>query len=90
MKHEHFVVQTPAAQLILLFHGVGDNPVAMGEIGSYFAKDFPQAQVVSIGGPEAFGNGAGRQWPDRPAILRFSRKFLHFLRGRPFIMMDAR
>lgn len=33
MKHEHFVVQspaTPAAQLILLFHGVGDNPVAMG------------------------------------------------------------
>lgn len=65
MKHEHFVVQspaTPAAQLILLFHGVGDNPVAMGEIGSYFAKDFPQAQVVSIGGPEAFGNGAGRQW----------------------------
>ncbi|HFF9858386.1 MULTISPECIES: esterase [Serratia] len=65
MKHEHFVVQspaTPAAQLILLFHGVGDNPVAMGEIGSYFAKDFPQAQVVSIGGPEAFGNGDGRQW----------------------------
>jgi phospholipase/carboxylesterase len=65
MKHEHFVVQspaTPAAQLILLFHGVGDTPVAMGEIGSYFAKDFPQAQVVSIGGPFAFGNGGGRQW----------------------------
>ncbi|MEX3238123.1 esterase [Serratia quinivorans] len=65
MKHEHFVVQspaTPAAQLILLFHGVGDTPVAMGEIGSYFAKDFPQAQVVSIGGPVAFGNGGGRQW----------------------------
>lgn len=65
MKHEHFVVQrpaTPAVQLILLFHGVGDNPVAMGEIGSYFAKDFPQALVVSIGGPEAFNNGKGRQW----------------------------
>ena len=65
MKHEHFVVQspaTPAAQLILLFHGVGDTPVAMGEIGSYFAKDFPQALVVSIGGPSAFGNGNGRQW----------------------------
>uniref|UniRef100_A0A182T4D1 N-acetyltransferase domain-containing protein n=1 Tax=Anopheles maculatus TaxID=74869 RepID=A0A182T4D1_9DIPT len=65
MKHEHFVVQspaTPAEQLILLFHGVGDNPVAMGEIGSYFAKDFPQALVVSIGGPFAFGQGNGRQW----------------------------
>ncbi|CAI0717673.1 esterase [Serratia ficaria] len=65
MKHEHFVVQSPAApaaQLILLFHGVGDNPVAMGEIGSYFAKDFPQALVVSIGGPVAVDNGGGRQW----------------------------
>ncbi|CAI2123287.1 putative hydrolase [Serratia ficaria] len=63
MKHEHFVVQSPAApaaQLILLFHGVGDNPVAMGEIGSYFAKDFPQALVVSIGGPVAVDNGGGR------------------------------
>ncbi|WON75792.1 esterase [Serratia sp. UGAL515B_01] len=63
MKHEYFVVQspaTPAEQLILLFHGVGDNPVAMGEIGSYFAKEFPQALVVSIGGP--FVSGPGRQW----------------------------
>ncbi|EST75143.1 esterase YpfH [Escherichia coli ECA-727] len=33
MKHDHFVVQSPdkpAQQLLLLFHGVGDNPVAMG------------------------------------------------------------
>ncbi|EFE95751.1 esterase [Serratia odorifera] len=65
MKHAHFVVQspaTPAEQLFLLFHGVGDNPVAMGEIGSYFAKSFPNALVVSIGGPQPFGNGSGRQW----------------------------
>jgi phospholipase/carboxylesterase len=30
MKHDHFIVQspaTPAQQLLLLFHGVGDNPV---------------------------------------------------------------
>ena len=29
MKHDHFIVQspaTPAQQLLLLFHGVGDNP----------------------------------------------------------------
>lgn len=65
MKHAHFVVQspaTPAQQLILLFHGVGDNPVAMGEIGSYFAHSFPQALVVSVGGPEVFGDAGGRQW----------------------------
>ena len=44
MKHDHFVVQSPdkpAQQLLLLFHGVGDNPVAMGEIGSWFAPLFP-------------------------------------------------
>ncbi len=55
MKHDHFVVQSPdkpAQQLLLLFHGVGDNPVAMGEIGSWFAPLFPDALVVSVGGAE--------------------------------------
>lgn len=45
MKHEHFVVQspaTPAAQLILLFHGVGDNPVAMGRSAATSPKSFPR------------------------------------------------
>lgn len=58
MKHDHFVVQSPdkpAQQLLLLFHGVGDNPVAMGEIGSWFAPLFPDALVVSIGGAEPSG-----------------------------------
>lgn len=43
MKHDHFIVQspaTPAQQLLLLFHGVGDNPVSMGQIGSWFAPQF--------------------------------------------------
>ncbi|WP_058913282.1 esterase [Entomohabitans teleogrylli] len=65
MKHDHFVVQSPAApakQLLLLFHGVGDNPVAMGEIGSWFAPLFPEALVVSIGGPAPSGPPSGRQW----------------------------
>jgi phospholipase/carboxylesterase len=55
MKHDHFIVQspaTPAQQLLLLFHGVGDNPVAMGQIGSLFAPQFPDALIVSIGGAE--------------------------------------
>lgn len=65
MKHDHFVVQSPdkpAQQLLLLFHGVGDNPVAMGEIGSWFAPLFPDALIVSIGGAEPYGSPSGRQW----------------------------
>ncbi len=65
MKHDHFVVQSPATppqQLLLLFHGVGDNPVAMGEIGSWFAPQFPDALVVSIGAPNPSGPEPGREW----------------------------
>lgn len=64
MKHDHFVVQspdTPAKQLLLLFHGVGDNAVNMGQIGSWFAPVFPHALIVSIGGVEPCGPD-GRQW----------------------------
>ena len=65
MKHDHFIVQspvTPAQQLLLLFHGVGDNPVSMGQIGSLFAPQFPDALIVSIGGVEPCGPAPGRQW----------------------------
>jgi phospholipase/carboxylesterase len=64
MKHDHFVVQSPSApakQLLLLFHGVGDNPVSMGQIGSWFAPLFPDALIVSVGGIEPCGPN-GRQW----------------------------
>ena len=65
MKHDHFVVQSPAQpaqQLLLLFHGVGDNPVAMGELGRWFIPLFPDALIVSIGGAEPCGPAPGRQW----------------------------
>lgn len=64
MKHDHFVVQSPsspAQQLLLLFHGVGDNAANMGQIGSWFAPVFPNALIVSIGGVEPCGP-QGRQW----------------------------
>lgn len=64
MKHEYVIVQNPtvpAEQLFLLYHGVGDNPASMAEIGRYFAASFPRAQVVSIGSPDA-GQDSGRQW----------------------------
>ena len=65
MKPNHFVVQSPLAppaQLFLLYHAAGDNPVSMGQIGRWFAEVFPQALVVSIGGPEAGGDAPDRQW----------------------------
>ena len=64
MKHESFVVQSPekpAQQLLLLFHGVGDNAANMGQIGSWFAPVFPDVLIVSVGGVEPCGP-AGRQW----------------------------
>ncbi|MDJ0087455.1 esterase [Pantoea allii] len=59
MTLRYVIVQQPAraAQLFLLYHGVGDNPDAMAEIGSWFAKTFPAALVVSVGSP-----GPGGQW----------------------------
>ncbi|MGP3592166.1 esterase [Vagococcus sp. WN89Y] len=65
MKHDHFVVQSPQApakQLLLLFHGVGDNPVSMGEPGRWFAPQFPDALIVSVGGAQACGPAPARQW----------------------------
>lgn len=44
MKHDHFIVQspaTPAQQLLLLFHGVGDNPVAWGKSVAGLRRSFP-------------------------------------------------
>jgi len=64
MKLPHVVVQTPslpATQLFLLYHAAGDNPVAMGEIGHWFAGAFPRALVVSVGGPQADADG-GFHW----------------------------
>ncbi|WP_061709925.1 esterase [Pseudenterobacter timonensis] len=76
MKHDHFVVQNPASpakQLLLLFHGVGDNPVNMEEIGAHFAPRFPEALIVSIGGVEPCGP-EGRQWFSVQNVTEESRQ----------------
>ncbi|MFH8132924.1 esterase [Pantoea osteomyelitidis] len=64
MISQHVIVQQPttAAQLFLLYHGVGDNPDSMGEIGSWFARAFPEALVISVGAPQPSGPSPGRQW----------------------------
>ena len=44
MNHDHVVVQrpdAPAKQLLLLFHGVGDNPVSGARLGVILHLSFP-------------------------------------------------
>nr|WP_113864852.1 esterase [Brenneria salicis]NMN92261.1 phospholipase/carboxylesterase [Brenneria salicis ATCC 15712 = DSM 30166]RBP67598.1 phospholipase/carboxylesterase [Brenneria salicis ATCC 15712 = DSM 30166]RLM32541.1 esterase [Brenneria salicis ATCC 15712 = DSM 30166] len=64
MNQHYLVVQNPTMpkQFFLLFHGVGDTAGGMAPIGRYFAAAFPDALVVSIGGPFSTGYGDGRQW----------------------------
>ncbi|QHI98110.1 esterase [Xylophilus rhododendri] len=62
---EHVVVQLPqqaAAQLFLLFHGVGSTPENLAPLGERLAAEFPQAAVISVAAPDASDFGAGRQW----------------------------
>jgi phospholipase/carboxylesterase len=59
------IIQQPrnaAEQLILLFHGVGANAQNMAPVGQRLAREFPQAFVVSVDGPQASDLGTGRQW----------------------------
>lgn len=64
--NEPIVVQAPdqtAAQLFLLFHGVGSNAANLVPLGERLAAEFPQAAVVCIDGPHACDMGTdGREW----------------------------
>lgn len=65
MRPDYVVVQRPAQrpeQLFLVYHGVGDTPQAMSQVGRWFGEAFPTALVVCIGGPHASGNQGGSQW----------------------------
>lgn len=60
------IVQQPgpkAAQLILLFHGVGSNAASLAGLGQAYAQAFPQAMVVALDAPHASAFTAdGWQW----------------------------
>ena len=50
------ILQQPspkAAQLILLFHGVGSNAQSLAGLGQAYAQAFPQAMVVAVDAPHA-------------------------------------
>lgn len=60
-----FILQQPAqaAQLILLFHGVGATAQSMAPLGLAYAQAFPQAMVVALDAPEPSELAPGaRQW----------------------------
>jgi phospholipase/carboxylesterase len=58
------VIQSPAQarQLFLLFHGVGATPQDLLPVGRRLAREFPDAAVASVAGPDRSDLGAGFQW----------------------------
>jgi phospholipase/carboxylesterase len=62
--NDAFVIQQPerADELFLLFHGVGATPQDLVPLGMRLAKEFPQAAIASVRGPDPSDLGAGRQW----------------------------
>ncbi len=65
-SHTGLIVQQPgtqAAQLILLFHGVGANAQSLSGLGQSYAQAFPQALVVAVEAPYVSELApGGRQW----------------------------
>lgn len=51
-----------AAQLVLLFHGVGSSAAHLVPLGEAIAQARPDAMVVSVQGPHPSTLGSGREW----------------------------
>ena len=64
MPTEDLVIQLPdtPAQLILLFHGMGGNPIGMRSLGKQLATAFPQAGIVSVAAPFPAAEPRRYQW----------------------------
>lgn len=74
------IVQRPdpatgaAAQLVLLFHGVGSTPEAMLPVAQRMAAAYPQAFIVSVQSPHRSDLGQGFQWFSVQGIDEDNRK----------------
>lgn len=64
MPDASIVVARPqhAAQLVLLFHGVGSSAANLVPLGEAIAQARPDAMVVSVDAPHASTLGSGREW----------------------------
>lgn len=65
--------QPPAAQLILLFHGVGSNAASMRPLGERLAAQFPSAMVVSVAAHRPCAGSAGFEWFSEQDITEENR-----------------
>jgi phospholipase/carboxylesterase len=63
-QNAHVIQQPslPAAQLILLFHGVGSDAVSLRPLGERLAAEFPQAMVVAVAACQRSDSSTGFQW----------------------------
>lgn len=64
MHDDSIVIARPqrAAQLVLLFHGVGSSADNLVPLGGAIRQARPDAFVVSVNGPHASTLGSGREW----------------------------
>lgn len=63
-QNAHIIQQPalPAAQLILLFHGVGADAQSMRPMGERLAAEFPRAMIVSVAAYHPSDISNGFQW----------------------------
>jgi phospholipase/carboxylesterase len=67
MPSNALVIQQPdgqSAQLILLFHGFGNNANSMRAVGVRLAAEFPRAMVISVQAAAPSQSPEGFQWFD--------------------------
>lgn len=64
MHEAGIVIASPpqAAQLVLLFHGVGSSAENLVPVGQAIAQARHEAMVVSVNGPHPSTLGSGREW----------------------------
>ena len=76
MTDNAILIQQPAkaAQLILLFHGVGANAAGLRPLGEQVAAAFPAAMVVAVNAPYSSGNPGGFQWFSVAGITEDNRQ----------------
>jgi phospholipase/carboxylesterase len=76
MTDSAILVQQPAkaAQLVLLFHGVGANAAGLRPLAEHIATAFPNAMVVAVNAPFASGNPGGFQWFSVAGITEENRQ----------------
>ncbi len=72
---DHILIHRPAkaAELILMFHGVGSRPEDLEPLGQALAVQFPAACIVSLRSPDASDLGHGWQWFSVQGITEANR-----------------